>query len=274
MYLPKDVIYNLNIKEGDELHFLKEEKYYIFANSGDIIDKLTSKDIKTVRKTLSEQELLVLKKLDSFRYKQRTEEEVGKKLVGEEREVLKDLIKKRYVVPIESNESVVYSINDVIYKKFLIKDWEAFDRKNRDKVRISNKIESKQYTDEILMKDSSKEDNKFRESAADEMRRNGYVVLNTKSEAENASVELEEEIRRGLVLGTRAFNKKYYIVHRAFVNKNSPKLIDALKYKDMSTDELSKKTGVDADGVRSIMFILAENGEVMEARRDLFSLIG
>lgn len=265
------MIYNLDIKEGDELNFLKGDKYYIFANSNDIIDKLMSNDTKTDKKTLPEQELLVLKKLDSFRYKQRTEIEVNKRLIGNEKEILENLIKKKYVVPIKSNGSTLYSINDTIYKKFLIKDWEAFDRKNKNKVKKS--IEPKHDKNIVPINISNKRDVGFKETAGDEMRRNGYVVLATRSEAENASVELEVEIRRGLVLGTRAFNKKYYIVHRAFVNKNSPKLIDVLRYGDMSTDELSEKTGIDPDGVRSIMFVLAENGEVMEKRRDMFSLV-
>lgn len=232
-----------------------------------------SNDTKTDKKTLPEQELLVLKKLDSFRYKQRTEMEVSKRLVGNEKEVLENLIKKKYVVPIKSNGSILYSINDTIYKKFLIKDWEAFDRKNKEKTKKDIKPESKNYNNIIPITTPIKRDEKFKESVADEMRRNGYVVLATRSEAENASAELEVEIRRGLVLGTRAFNKKYYIVHRAFINKNSPKLIDALRYGDINTNELSTKTGIDPDGVRSIMFVLAENGEVMEKRRDLFSLV-
>lgn len=272
LYLPKDVVYNLGIKEGDELNFLKDNNYYIMAKSNAIIGSLTDKDQSKTGKSVSPKEISVLRKLDSFRYANRTVEEVGKKLTGDEKAVLEGMIKKGYVVPKKSGNAVLYSINNDIYVNFLIKDPEAFERKHKASMKWAREQQANRKPAATRSEFINKEKG-INENASEEIRRNGYVVLSTRAEAENASSELEIEIRRGLVLGTRAFNKKYYIVHRAFVNKNSPKLVGALRSGDMDVNTLSKKTGMDPDGVRSVLFVLAESGEVMEKRRDVFSLV-
>ncbi len=270
LYLPKDVVYSLGIKEGDELDFLREEDSYIIAKSNVIIDKLAVKGRGRSGKSVSPKEVSVLRKLDSFRYASRTVEEVDKKLTKEEKEVLEGMIKKGHVVPKKSGNAVLYSINNDIYMNFLIKNPEAFERKHKAAGIGTVALQTKRETVPSWSESGAQS---IHENASEEIKRNGYVVLATRAEAESASSELEIEIRKGLVLGTRAFNKKYYIVHRAFINKNSPRLVEALRTGDMSVDELSAKTGIDPDGVRSVMFVLADNGEVMEKRRDLFSLV-
>ncbi len=268
-------MYNLKIKEGDLLDFIKNGDYYILATADFLLEKITSQ--KRVRgdtkEGISDEELIVLKKLDSLRYKNRTEEVVAPMLEKGERAVLNGLINKRYVVPLKSESSTLYSINDGIYKKFLVKDPAAFEKFSKREATAHKEEKVRKPEEMRIEKIDQKAVTHINEDITEELRRNGYLVIPGVSEAESASLRLESEIRSGLVIGTRAFNKKYYIVYRSFMNKHSPAIISALREKDMSTDDIAKMTGLDLDGVRSIMFILSERGEVMEKRRDFFSLI-
>ncbi len=273
-----DVIYNLKIKEGDQIDFLKNGDYYILATPDYLLQKIIpQKGPKQDSRSITYGELSVLKKLDSLRYKNRTKEVVEPLLDKNEKETLNGLINKRYVVPLKGKESTIYSINDDIYRRFLIKDREAYEKFSRGKAPVpaskpeKSRAEPKKEERQII--DEHKAANYINEDITEELRRNGYLVIPGVSEAEAASLKLESEIRSGLVIGTRAFNKKYYIVYRSFMNKHSPEIISALRGKDMSTEDLAKRTGLDLDGVRSIMFILSERGEVMEKRRDFFSII-
>jgi len=81
---------------------------------------------------------------------------------------------------------------------------------------------------------------------------------------------LEDSIRHGLILGTRAFNKKFYIGLRGYINKNASKILKLIDQKSMSIPDIASETGVDEDGVRTILYVLSESGDVTEVRKDVF----
>jgi transcription initiation factor IIE alpha subunit len=37
-------------------------------------------------------------------------------------------------------------------------------------------------------------------------------------------------------------------------------------------EEMSKETGIEEDGIRAILYIMSESGEVTEQRRDIFKI--
>ncbi|MDE1850979.1 MAG: hypothetical protein KGH54_04280, partial [Candidatus Micrarchaeota archaeon] len=86
------------------------------------------------------------------------------------------------------------------------------------------------------------------------------------------SLALEGSIRRGQVLGTRSFNKKFYIILRTFFDRHGPKILKALKDGGMRVSQIASETGVDEDGIRAILYLLAESGDVSEKRKDFFTL--
>ena len=101
----------------------------------------------------------------------------------------------------------------------------------------------------------------------------GFLVVANQAEASAVSAELEESIRRGLVIGTRAFNKKYYIALKSFVARSAPGILKAMGDKAMRIEEISKDTGIDEDGIRAVLYMLAEQGEVTETKRDIFKAV-
>jgi len=105
-----------------------------------------------------------------------------------------------------------------------------------------------------------------------ELENKGYLVLKNEVDAASASASLEENIRQGLVVGTRAFDKKFYIGLRGFINKNAPQVIRALGDKSVKAEDIAKSLGMDEDAVKTVLYLLAENGEVTEVRRGIFKL--
>ncbi len=269
IYLPKSLIYDLQINEGDEVSFAKIGGSYTITKAGEAGSVLDRGDAPT------EAEILILKKLERIKYGERTKEEIIKLLNPSERVLLNGIIKKMYVKPFIKDGKRLYSITNWVYERYLVRNPEAFKKGVLRRKDGGTAVAEQRGRSEGV---AAVRENRERDVAVDagnldfieRLKRDGFVVISGSADAENVSARLEDDIRRGLVLGTRAFNRKYYIVYRNFVNKSYPKIIDALRGGEMTTDEVSLKTGIDPDGVRAVMFVLAERGEVMERRRDLF----
>ena len=75
-----------------------------------------------------------------------------------------------------------------------------------------------------------------------------------------------------MVLGTRAFNKKFYIITRLFFEKHSPGIIKTLRQGSMPVIEIAKTQNLDEEAVRGILYLLSEAGDIREQRRDVFAI--
>ncbi len=288
VYLPYDVISGLNIEEGDDVDFFKyKSKYFIFAKKSDITDLLVRTYQNDKQKGgISTGELEVLKKLDTIRYNYRDMENIKSKLSKEDIDILNQLVNKKIVVPLTNKEGItLYSISKDIYDKYLLRNKNLasgnYQEKNGpEKESIKEKPASLESKAKILTsrnQPAAKLDTKNEiidesQKFIDELRAKGYIVVDTESEATNLSIALEDSIRQGLVVGTRSFNKKFYIALKSFIVNNSTKVLPLMKDEAKSIDDISKETGIDDDGVRTILYILSENGEVTELRRDIFKM--
>ncbi|MEM3227564.1 MAG: hypothetical protein QXR58_02995 [Candidatus Micrarchaeaceae archaeon] len=281
--LPFDLVKDLMLKEGEEIDFFKyKEGSYIVAKKSDIAEKVIGGGMQARRGApiteLQNDELEVLKKLDTLRYNDRTEEKVGKLLTSQEQKTLKSLIAKKAVSLYKKNgePSYKYSISKEVYDRFLFgkrdkqisqqvtsaKDVDALKVEDIQEKGEEEEVKSKQWAESLDTK-----------SYIDLLEKNGYIVINNQAEAADISETLENSIRSGNVIGTRAFNKKYYIVLRSFVNRNATKIIKALDKKAMHVAEIAKSVGMDEDGVRSVLYMLSEFGDVSEVRRDVFRVV-
>ena len=260
VYLPREVVEQLQLHEKDDVFFFKlNSGAFLFAKQGDVA-KLIAGAVPQASATstqasggLSDNEIQVLKKLDTFRFPERTQANVGKLLNDSEKAVLEDLIKKKAVTLFKGQKGSVYSISNAIYMKFLMRKKEAIA-----------KIESERKLKKTAANIEDANVKKLEDA--------GYIVLQTEAEAGNVSKELEESIHSGLVLGTRAFNKKFYIVLKSFFERNCGKIVKELKSGPTSITDLSKKTNIEDGAVRAILYLMAEQGDVSERRNDVFSL--
>lgn len=280
VYLPFDVIKTLGLKEGDEIDFLKyNERNFIVAKKSDILNKILAGAQQQRQgiqergasgtQNVNEDEEKLLKKLDTLRYNDRTEGKVNTMLSAQEKRVLRGLLEKKAIrlYKKEGESEFKYSISKDVYDRFLFG--------KREKRQVATESESRRTAEPVAKEEVNQEwaDRLDGKRYLELLETNGYIVVNNLAEAGSLSVLLESSIRSGNVLGTRAFNKKYYIAQRSFINKNAAKVIKVLDKKAMSTQEISRITGIEEDGVRSILYILSESGDISETKRDFFKLV-
>jgi hypothetical protein len=273
VYLPFDVIKQLGIKDDEEVDFVKyREGSFIFAKKADLPKPAAPAAPQALRQStgpsarldISPDEIAVLKKLDTFRYTERTTTNVAKILGDPEKRLLEGLIKKQSVMLFKDKKDSVYSISKDVYDRFLMRK-KAFivPAAPAAKPVESTKSQVIPYKKLAGMQNENIE----------RLEKDGFLVLSTESEASAVSLALEDSVRHGLVLGTRAFNKKFYIILRDFFNNNSGKVLKSLREGPKSVEELEKDTGMDGDAIRAMLYLLAEQGDASERRRDVFALV-
>ena len=275
LYLPFEVTKQLGLKGDEEVDFFKfNEKAFLFAKKEDIKDmlvgaqqpkeRIASGPRPQGRMDLSQGEIDVLKKMDTLRYAQRTTANVAKLLGDSEKKVLQGLLDKKSVELLKDGKEGLYSISKDVYDRFLM----------RKKIEAPQKAEpAKPAAQERRHLISYKKIAGMQNEVIEKLEKNGFVVLATEAEAASVSLALQDSVRLGLVLGTRAFNKKFYIILRDFFNEKSGAVIKSLKDGPKGAEAVAKDAGVDEDAVRAILYLLSEQGDVSERRKDVFALV-
>ena len=275
--LPDELIDRLKLKAGDILEFREDQKGEFTA----------AKKAETAGMP-TEEELQVLRKLDALRYNVRTPENVSKELSEKEANVLGVLLKKGYASIQKSKKDSVrrYSIQDQIYDTYLMRKRQgeaAGQKEQKPQKQQAPQIpqpataqvqQAARQTQQNEIKADMKEMIALRNTGeyGDRLEKKGYLVLGNSTEAEIVSAALEASIRQGYVVGVRAFNKKYYVVLKSFVYSNLPRVLAMISDKAMRVDDISRETGIESDGVRAILYIASENGDVTELKRDFFRI--
>jgi len=194
-----------------------------------------------------------LKKLDSIKYGERTSKEVEKSFSKREKEVLENLIKKKVVEIRKSKGKELYSIALSVYNRFLLRKKGIKIGKGGEVVKAEIKNQEKD-----LISNLEKE---------------GYIVVQTEEEANEISKILENDIRMGNVIGTRGFDKKYYVVLSSFFAKESQKIIELLKNGEATLQEICQKLNFEEQKAKALLTLLLEKGDVIEKRKNLFQLV-
>jgi hypothetical protein len=275
LYLPFDVVNSLKLKEDDEVGFFKaDNRSFLFAKNSDIISMLQAGLPKgevlprpmqresspaprqRAQYQPSSEELGLLKKLDTVRYESRTQDRISGMLNDNEKMVLQRLIESSTVVKFRGKDGKDhYSIPKSIYDSFLMR----------------KKPLAKEEPYNFVVPKTTKlpED----EDVA-ELQSNGYVVLQTEAEASRVSLLLEQSIRHGQVLGTRSFskNREFYIMLRSYFDRYAQGILKKLRERSYRVADIAKELGLSEDGARGILCILAENGDVMEKKREVFQI--
>ena len=249
------------------------DNVFIFAKKADITPLLlgnaapaaVARAQQASSADLTQSEIAVLKKLDTLRYQQRTQDNVDKMLNQDEKTTLAQLLKKHAVSVFgpDKGGQRIYSISKGVYDRFLM-------RKRLQGVAGAAAAAPQQPTANFTLPPRitvGLEDENVKQLEAD-----GFIVLQTEAEASHVSSLLEDSIKHGQVFGTRAFNRKFYILLRAFLEKNSGQILKALRAGDKKVPELVEETGLSEGGIRAILYFLAEAGDVIEKKRDVFRL--
>ena len=280
--IPAEIVDSLGIKEGEELEFSKKDgSSFVVARKG--ADQVSGSVIVGAGAgavEMSEKELDLLRKLDTMRYNERTKEKVESMLNAGEKSTLSKMMEKRFVTLYrkDQKEPYKYGISKGIYEKFLFgkrvqKATPAAEAQPTAKQRPEAAAQQKPAVRKLDREAVKRWEERSESGYIEDLETKGYVVLRNEADAASASAALEDSIKQGLVIGTRAFDKKFYIGLRGFINKNGPKIMRVLeKGKSVSAEEIGAEIGLDADAVKTILYILAEKGDVTEVRREVFRL--
>ena len=274
--IPYDVATALGIQEGDDVDFFQYSgKSFLVAKKADVADLLVKlkgqgpqEQVKAVEAkgkdtVLDPVELALLKKLDTIRYGERTKAAVEGILNPEEKQTLQRLLKRGFVTLFrKSNESEYkYGIEKGIYDRFL------FGKRNyAGKQGAAARAQPAPVAVQRPVAPIQGNSNEYVSS----LESKGYIVLKSEAEAASVSAAMELSIRQGLVIGTRGFDKKFYIALRDFIGRNTPKLLKIIEKRSVGIEDIAKEAEMEEDGARAVLVILSESGEVTEVRKDVF----
>ena len=298
LYLPMNVISKLGLKDGDLIDFVPyDDRSFLFMNEKDVSERLKG-DVPARAATpatapmpqqrvavtpvpavqlaananmtdLSNEDIALLKKLNTVKYQDRTKDKIAKILDDAENQLLQKLIRRKVVSLYKkpSETEFKYGISPSAYTLLMAK--RAAPQQGQQKP-SALKQTSREMSPQPQKWEKTLEQGNANVHALESQ---GFVVLTNEADAANVSAAVEESIRRGLVVGTRAFNKKYYIALKSYVLKNSGRVLPVISSRSLSVAEISKATSIEEDGIRAILYILAETGEVSETRRDYFKAV-
>ncbi|MBI5226404.1 hypothetical protein HY994_04160 [Candidatus Micrarchaeota archaeon] len=106
-------------------------------------------------------------------------------------------------------------------------------------------------------------------STGTELDRYGYLVLDNEMDAKGFSHRFESQIKGGDIKGVRGFDKKFYLASRAYIETFADKLLVALK-EPKTVADLAALTKQPQEGVLCILYLLKEEGEIIEKKKGLF----
>lgn len=287
--IPYELISALSIKDGDDLDFLKYgDNTFLVVKKNDIVKMLSKANANEPAKpadkqytprsssapniTVTDEELALLKKLDTLKYNDRTSTKVAAMIGSGEKATLQGLIKKGIVVPFKKagEKDSKYSIQKSFYDTFLYRKGKEGASPQPEAAPVAAKPKTQQVVKTAAMAPKAWEQASDADSYTKILEAKGFIVISNEVDASMVSTALESSIRQGLVVGTRAFNKKFYIGLRGYINKYASKVLKVIDQKSSNVEDIAKELGLDEDGVRTILYFLSESGDVTEVRRDVF----
>jgi len=101
----------------------------------------------------------------------------------------------------------------------------------------------------------------------------GFLSIENEFQAREASREFAKEISSRAVLSATSFDKRAFLLTRGFFEENAPKVMRALKEKDLQLNALVEAAKLPQDACLALLCALEEQGEVLEKRKGLFHLV-
>ena len=273
--LPEDIIKKLDLKPNTPV------RVYEITPGTIAIEKF-----KPVN--LSEEEINLIKKVLQIKFEERTPEKVMSSLSQSEQEMLNSLT-KRNVVQIyyggKYSQSGVYHVPPSIFQQ-IIEKTQSMEGKTEQKPQIQIKeaerktpSKAEARAEKKEQKEERKKEEKEEKAEADEgnalklLNKQGYLVLNSESEARDMSEMLADKIKKNQITGIRGFDKKYYIVKNSFILKHQSKIKSVLKHGPLSSDKIAAELEMGQEAVNALLTVLREEGEILEKRKGVFMLL-
>jgi len=208
----------------------------------------------------TEEEIIVLRKLQSVKFSDRTPENVMKLLSENEKTVLRSVEKKGFANVFKGNKykDGVYNISDKVFP--LLKEAQP------ETTGQNKKQEAVQKTDQQRPPAVCKD------PLCSILMKQGFLVIRDTREARDLSEKLKTDMKSGLVVGIKGFDGVFYVVTKEYFAKASKSILDVLK-ENSDLETIARNTKLETDGVRAVIHHLAESGDVIEKKKGIYAAV-
>lgn len=190
---------------------------------------------------LSLEEMELLRKLNGIKFSERIPYNVNRKLSPREKEVLAKLIENGAVQVYKGgkySKTGVYEISNDVYS---------------------------------LLKGEKPEEEAG--TAEEQLEKNGYAIVDDARDAEALCKKFEREIRGGELIGTRGFDKRFYIGKRSWFTGLFEKIRQSMKKGANSIDGVSKELRISEPACAVALEIMKDRGDVIEKRKGCYGWV-
>ncbi len=238
--------------EHVEVFKLKEGYYLVTSQLGNATKSQEDRSVSS--NYLSQQEKLLLKKMLGVRFEKRTPVGVGELLGESENKVLKQLMQRGIVTVYKSTKypDGVYNIVDSAYAA--LKEHSTSGQVQKDDGKKTPETRNSDYTGYVALNTA------------------GYMIIDDSKQAFAFSEAMKRLGKANEIVGIKGFDNKFYVATKKYIIKVSTMIKEHMK-DDIDVSTLSQTCKVEADGCRTVLKIMAEQGEAVEKRRDVFGLI-
>lgn len=229
--------------EDIELFKLKDGYYLISL-------PLAQQKKESKSSVMNEQEKSLLKKLSEIKFENRTPKQISHSFNQTDYVLLSAMEKKGFVQLFKSAKykDGVYSIPDKVYP--MLKDNSSLIK--------SNSLQSPNTSVSPL-------DNFFKQ---------GFLVFSNNNDASAFSDLLKRTGHSQDILGIKGFDGKFYVVTKSYMIDMSGRVRSVLKGNNsMTSSMIAKACNMDDFGCRAILLLMAEKGDVIEKKKDIFVLV-
>jgi hypothetical protein len=227
--------------------------------------------------TLSEDDIITLKKLLQFKFEERIPGRIDQAFTATEKRKIADLI-RRHLVSIyyggKYEKSGVYNIPTLVYRQYLQQTAQAEAKPTAPATipHVEYKSQAAAKPQSTSASAPSKQQVPVKLTPIQLLEKNGFLVMQSETDAKEFSDSYSSRIKKKEIFGVRGFDKKYYIVKSSFVTKNESKVRTFLKNGAKSADKVAEALGVEPQGAIALLTIMNEEGELIERRRGTFAL--
>ncbi len=223
--LPQEIVNALGIQPGDEIEYREIAKGVVAVYSAG--------NGPSDERMLVEKEIDVMRKVNNIYSGKRTVEYIESVLAEDEKNVFKDLLKRRVFFKYKKNGKELVGLD-------------------------------KRYLPLVLA--PKKEEKPL------DLWEKGYAIVENEKDVEELSRRITEEGREDQVRGVRGFDQKYYIVTNEKLSSLEWRLLNALDGKK-TLEEVAKELGENPELVRACVEVLREEGKILERRKELYERV-
>jgi hypothetical protein len=240
------MVEKLKLQGGEEVDFYEIKPGIFILVRKDAVERMLKEEVGEFalpeeKKGMGMEEMELLRKLNSIKFSERIPYAVNKKLSTREKEVLSKLIEKGAVQVYKGgkySKTGVYEISNSVYT--LLK---------------GKKPEAEGGT------------------AEEQLEKNGYAIVEDERNAEELCKKLDREIRSGDIIGTRGFDKRFYVAKRSWFTSMFERVRQSMRKGANNIADISREVKIGEPACAVILEIMKDKGDAIEKRRGCYGLV-